>query len=126
MSSLASSKKSSMTILFRNDLSPVPSGNGRSWGMGLIGMGEVSSPDGDSMSSAPVDILFRARFRKCEKKDDFGELLSSPGDPVGEDNLSGPVGILDVAESCRPTLLESGSCSSSSCCACWRNVLTTG
>jgi hypothetical protein len=116
ISSLASSKKSSMTILFRNDLSPDPSGNGRNCGMGLIGMDDGSSP-GDNDSSPPVDILFLARFLKCEKKDDFGELDSSLGLPVGEDDLSGPVGTLDAAESCRPTLFDSGS-ACSSCCAC--------
>ena len=65
MSSLASSKKSSMTMLFRKDFSPVPSGNGRSCGIGLTGIVDDSSPrEGDNISSPPVDILFRARFLK--------------------------------------------------------------
>ena len=87
-----------MTMLLRKDFSAVPSGSGRNCGTGLIGIGDNSSPpEGDNNSSPPVDILFRARFLKCEKKD-FGE-LSSPGLPEGDDNLSGPVGTRDAAES---------------------------
>jgi len=113
ISSLASSKKSSMTILFRNELSS-PNSIGRNCGIGLIGI--VGAVGLIVSLSSVIDIRFRALFRKCEKKPDFPPVSSAFGSPIGEMFAAeGDATSPDVEDSCRPTFV--GDCVARDDCA---------
>jgi len=116
ISSLASSKKSSMTMLFRNELSP-PKSIGRSCGIGLIGIvGAVGLTALVGSMSSVTDIRFRALFRKCEKKPDFPPASSVFGSPLGEMFVAeGDATSTDVEDNCRPTFV--GDCVARDDCA---------
>jgi len=116
ISSLASSKKSSMTILFRNELSS-PKSMGRNCGTGLMGIvGAVGLTALVVSLSSVIDIRFRALFRKCEKKPDFPPVSSLFGSPLGETFVAdGDATSPDVEDNCRPIFV--GDCVARDDCA---------